>query len=190
MALKDFGGSPYAPPAPPPPVPVQRPAPAPVIKTNSKGNYAKPAAPPPSQAGPVVPSLDSYLNQDTGYQQQLRDFALSLNNFNADVTRRQGSLTTQYGLSQKALQDQREKDLLALQDDYGARGLQRSGLYGKAVGDYESEFGTRMTDLDRQQQDALAALNQESSQFNSTEQLKTQAAKEAAIRRRAESFGV
>src|SRR5437660_3195037 len=133
MPMKDFGGSPYpvAPAPPPPSVSVQRPrvtapAPKPRIVTNSQGSYVKPSAP----AAPSVPSMDVFLNQDSGYQQQLREFAKSLNDFNADVTRRRGSLDTQYGVSQKAMNDQSVIDLDALKQDYGARGMLRYGLYG------------------------------------------------------------
>lgn len=188
-SFKDSGGSrdPYVPPAPPVPPPVVS---KPKVTSNSKGNYVRPAAPPPVQQGPVIPSIDAYLNQDTGYQQQLRQFAQSLGDLNADVTRRRGSLETQYGLSQKALQDQRVLDLKNLEDDYGARGLLRSGLYGDAVGNYEKEFGQRNTDLTRQEENALAQLAQQQGQFTSSQQLQQQAAKEAAIRRRAEQYGV
>lgn len=178
--------NPYTPPQPPKPAVVTKKpaAPKPAVVTNSKGNYVKPAA------TPAMPDIGAYLNQDTGYQQQLREFAKALNDFNADVLRRRGSLDTQYGLSTKALGDQKLLDLDALKQDYGARGLLQSGLYGKAIGDYNTEWNQRMTDLDRQQQDALSSLTQEQNQFSTANQLKEQAAKEAAIRRRAEQYGV
>jgi len=113
-----------------------------------------------------------------------------MTDFNADVGRRRGSLTSQFGLSQKAMNDQKVRDLDALEEDYGSRGILRSGLYTDAVGDYESEFGNRMTDLQRQQTDALNQLNQEGSQFKSQNNLQRQSAREAAIRRRAEQYGV
>jgi hypothetical protein len=168
---------------------IRRAAPAP-IKANSKGNYARPAAPPQANPGPVVPSIDSYLGGDAGYQDQMRQFAQTLGNFNADATRRRGSLESSFGLSSKALEDQKVKDLLNMEADYGSRGMIHSGLYGNAVGDYNTEFGNRMSDLQRQQTDALGALQQEQGQFQSTQQLKEQAAREMAIRRRAEQFGV
>lgn len=158
------------------------------VKTNSRGNYARPAAPPVTGPGPV-PDINAYLNQDAGYQQQLREFAAALNDFGADATRRRGSLESEYGLSSKALQEQKVKDLDAIEQDYGARGLQRSGLYGKAVSDYETEYGQRVSDLSRRQNEALAALTAEQGSFSAQQKLKEQAAKEAAIRRRAEQYG-
>lgn len=178
-----------------PPAPTQRPkstAPhpaAPKISTNSSGNYARPAAPPPSGPGPV-PDINAFLNSDAGYQQQLRELAKALQDFGADYTRRKGNLESAYGTSTKALGDQRTLDLKALEDDFGARGLAHSGLYGDAVGKYETEYNNRVTDLANQQNQALAALLQEQQQYQSAQDLKTQAAKEQAIQRRAQQYGV
>lgn len=166
--------------------PPKMPAP---ISTNSRGQYARPIAPPVETAGPIS-SIESYLGGDTGYQQQLRDFAQTLSDFNADTTRRRGSLESEYGLSNKALNDQKTKDLSSLEEDYGSRGLLRSGLYGSAVGDYESEFSKRIADLARRQNEALGMLDQESTQFNSRQKAQEQAAREAAIGRRAGRYGV
>lgn len=172
------------------PRPTTRPTSRPTVKTNSSGNYARPASPPRAAPGPVAPSIETYLAGDTGFQQQSRDLAQALSNFLADVTRRRGSMEAEHGLSVKALQDQRVKDLDYIEDDYGARNLLKSGLYADAVGDYETEFGTRMSDMNRRQQEALGLLQQEEGQFKSAQQLKEQAAREMAIRRRAEQFGV
>lgn len=174
-------------------VPTQRPVaprpPTPKVSSNSRGNYARPVAPPTTQPGPVV-DINAYLNQDAGYQQQLREFSKAMQDFTADAGRRKGNLDSQFGTSTKALDDQRTLDLKAMEDDYGARGLLRSGLYGDAVGKYEGEYGNRRTELGNQQNQALSALLQEQGQFQSAADLKQQAAREDAIRRRAEQFGV
>ena len=172
---------------------VVRSAPRTSVSSRSSGRYSAPTSVPASSPGPiqpVVPDINTFLNQDSGYQQQLRDFTNALAQFNADVTRRKGILESDYGTSKKAMEDQKVKDLLSLQDDYGARGILRSGLYGKAVGDYNTEFGTRMTDLGNKQTQALDALTQESNRYKSQQDLQQQAAREEAIRRRAAQFGV
>lgn len=161
----------------------------PKISANASGNYARPVAPPTTQPGPVV-DINAYLNQDAGYQQQLREFAKAMQDFTGDVTRRRGDLGSNFDTSKKALGDQRELDLKGIEDDYGARGLIRSGLYADARGNYEKEYGNRVTDLSNQQNQALAALMGEEGQFKSAQDLKTQAAREDAIRRRAELMGV
>lgn len=162
---------------------------APSVTTNSSGQYVRPMAPPQATPGPVQ-DIGAYLGADSGYQDQLRQYALALNNFMADLTRRRGTLETDYGTSKKAMDDQRVKDLDLLEDDYGARGLLRSGLYAGAVGDYEKEFGERSSDLSRRQQEAMGALSQEEGNFKSQQQLKEQAAKEQAIARRAAQYGL
>jgi hypothetical protein len=173
-------------PAPTPPAPQYSPAP---VYPTSSGQYSYPVAPPANNPGPV-PDIGAFLGGDTGYQQQLRSLAQALSDFNADITRRRGSLESEYGLSKKALDDQRLLDLDHLEDDYGARGMITSGLYGKAVSDYEREFNQRATDLETRQKEALGLLEQESGKFKSQQELQTQAAREQAIRRRAEQFGL
>lgn len=159
------------------------------VTTTATGRYTRPSPPPVEGPGPV-PTIEAYLGGDVGYQDQIRQFGKALADFTADVTRRQGNLESQFGVSKKGLEDQRVKDLKTLEEDYGSRGLLRSGLYGTAVGDYETEYGTRVSDLSRQQQEALAALTQEQGQFTSQQQLQQELAKQEAIRRRAEKYGV
>lgn len=161
----------------------------PRITSTASGQYTKPRSVPSAGAG-AIPDINAFLGSDTSYQDQLRQFAQALSDMNADVTRRRGSLESNYNMSTKALADQRVKDLANIEADYGARGLLRSGLYAKAQGDYETEYGTRSSDLQRQENDALSQLQQELGQYQSQQQLQSQAAKEAAIRRRAEQYGI
>lgn len=164
----------------------------PPIRSNSSGRYSPPAAVPSgtSGGGGAVPDINAFLTGDPGYQQQLRQFMKSLNDYSADADRRKGILGQEHGLSKKALADQRLMDLEGIEEDFSSRGLQRSGLYGEAVGDYEKEYGTRVSDLDRRQQQALQQLIQERSQYHQQNLLQQQAAKEQALRRRAEQYGV
>jgi hypothetical protein len=161
----------------------------PSVRPGSSGKYSRPMAPPAESSG-AIPDINAFLSGDSGYQQQLREFAKALSDFTADVTRRRGSLTSDYTVSNKALNDQKMRDLKSLEEDYGSRGLLRSGLYGTAVGDYNKEFGERSSDLLRRQNEALASLTQEQGQFGSQLDLQKLAAREAAIRRRAEGYGV
>jgi hypothetical protein len=161
----------------------------PSIKSNSSGQYG--ATPPvPAQGAGNMGDINAYLGGESDYQDQLRQLAKALTDFQADAGRRQGTLESEYGLSKKALADQRGLDLQSLEDDYASRGMQRSGLYAGAVGDYEKEYGNRVSDLDRRQQQALQLLGQERSQYEQQNMLEQQAAREAAIRRRAEMYGV
>lgn len=159
-------------------------------RNNAINNRVGSVSPPPTTGPGPVPDINAFLGGDSGYQDQLKQFANALALFNADVGRRRGTLETDYASSNKAMNDQKVIDLDNLEADYGARGVLRSGLYGKAVGDYNTEFNTRSTDLLNKEKDALAGLDQEGSRFKSQQELQTQAAREAAIRRRAEQYGV
>lgn len=162
---------------------------APRVSASSSGRYSAPAPPPAARAG-GVPSIKNFLGRDTGYLQGNRQLAKSLADFLADVGRRRNQLTTEFGLSNKALQDQSVRDLEGIEEDYGSRGLLKSGLYTDAVGDYNTELNERIADLQRQQSQALTGLNTESSKFKSQQGLSRQALREAAIRRRAEQYGL
>lgn len=178
------------PPTPPPPPP---PPTTPNLISNSSGQYSSQSTPPSSFSNrPPGPPMDinAFLGADAGYQDQLRRLAQALSDFQADATRRRGNLETEFGLSQKALNDQKIIDLDLLKDDYGARGMLRSGLYADSVGDYEREFGERVADIGRKQAEALALLQQETGQFTTQQELAQQQARELALRRRAEQFGV
>jgi len=195
--MKPDGGKQPAKPNPKPTVfrPVAAPTPPsnfqPALTSNSSGQYSsRPTPPPPNNVPGPVPDINAFLGGDSGYQDQLRQLAKALTDFQADSFRRKGNLESEFGVSEKALRDQRGMDLDLLKDDYGARGLLRSGLYANAVGDYEKEFGERVADIGRRQTQALELLQQETGQFTSQQELAKQAAREAALRRRAEQFGV
>lgn len=159
------------------------------VKSNSTGQYG--ATPPVPAGGPGnMNDINSYLGGESDYQTQLKQLAKALGDFQADAGRRKGTLESEYGLSKKALGDQRLQDLEGIEEDYASRGMLKSGVYAGAVGDYETEYGQRLGDLDRRQQQALQLLGQEQSQYEQQNFLEQQAAREAAIRRRAEMYGV
>ncbi len=177
----------------PAPAPTQRAIQMPRLTANSGGQYSRtsrPAAPPSVQPGPVVTDPSAWLGTDTGYQGQLRDLQLALSNFNADATRRRGDIGTDYGTSQHALQDQKGLDLKSMESDWAGRGLLRSGLYATAVGDYNKEYDQRLAQLLSSRDRALSQLTQEQNSFRTQQGLDTQAAREAALRRRASTLGV
>jgi hypothetical protein len=160
------------------------------IKSTGTGSYGAASggtpAVPPTQPG----DINTYLGGDSDYQDQLRQLSKALSDFQADVGRRKGTLESEYGISKKALGDQRGKDLQDMEADYAGRGMLKSGLYAGSVGDYEKEYGNRVSDLDRQQQQALQLLMQEQSQYGSQNDLEQQRLREEAIRRRAEQYGM
>lgn len=188
-----MGGSAAPPPAPNGGRTVVRSAPRTTISSRS-GRYTSTGGTSsnvaPAAAVPAAPDLNTFLNQDSDYQNQLAQFANNLAQFMADATRRQGIIESDYGTSKKAMDDQKVIDLNNLEADYGSRGILRSGLYGKAVGDYNTEFNNRSTDLLNKEKQGLGALDQERSRYQTQNTLQQQQAREQAIRRRADQYGV
>lgn len=170
-------------------MPTQSRVPTPRITAGPSGRYSRPAPPPAVAPGPVNTDPNAWLGSDVGYQDQIRQLQLALSNFNADVTRRQGSVNTDYGTSERALQGQKVQDLEDMESDWAGRGLIRSGLYAGAVGDYNKEFGERLAELLSSKNKALSQLTQEQNQFKTQQALEQQAAREAALRRRASNLG-
>ena len=160
------------------------------ITTGPSGKYSRPAAPPAVAPGPMQTDPNAWLGADVGYQDLLRQLALASTNFNADFTRRQGDVNSQYDTSNKALHDQSVIDLKNLEADYAGRGLIRSGLYANAVGDYNKELDQRLAELLSGRDRTLAQLTQEQQQFQTQQQLDQQRAREDALRRRASGLGV
>lgn len=183
----------YSPPTAPPPTSTNPP------NVTAGGNYSRPSPPPDSSSGPIQqvappspppPSIGDFLAGDTGYQQQIRELNNSLQQMKSDITRRKGDIKSNYQDSQRALSDQRDDDLHDIEEDYGSRGLYRSGLYGKAVGDYEDEFNERKSNLKSKKGQALGDLSSEMQKFKSQQGLKKQKAKQQAVQRRAEKFNL
>lgn len=171
---------------PPPTAPVQSAIPR--VSTGPTGSYsARPVAPMAVNPGPI--DINSWLGTDTDYQNNIRNLQLALSNFNSDVTRRQGLVGTDFATNEHALEAQKVQDLKNLEADWAGRGLLRSGLYADAVGNYNTEWDQRASDLASSRDNALAQLLQEQQAFSTQQSLDTQAAREAAIRRRAASLG-
>lgn len=171
---------------PPPAAPVQSAVPR--VSTGPTGSYsARPVAPMQVNPGPI--DVNAWLGTDTDYQNNIRNLQLALSNFNADVTRRQGLVGTDFATNEHALEAQKVQDLKNLEADWAGRGLLRSGLYADAVGNYNTEWDQRASDLASSRDNALAQLLQEQQAFSTQQALDTQAAREAAIRRRAASLG-
>lgn len=173
------------------------PPPAPLGAT-STGRYSAPAPPPSQGAGQVAsikappkpPGIGSFLAKDSGYQRQVAQLRQGLKGFEADYWRRRGDVRGESKTSTRALGQQRTQDLENIEADFAARGLQRSGLYGEAVGDYEKEYGERVSDLERRLKQALSQLGGERTQYRSKYKLSKQEAREAAAERRAAKYGL
>lgn len=93
------------------------------------------------------------------------------------------------GLYQRELREQRTKDTSDISSDYAARGLIHSGLYAKKRGDYETEFGKQLAEINRQRSKQYSDISSERTAFQREQELQRENARLEAIRRRAAKTG-
>lgn len=101
---------------------------------------------------------------------------------------KKGSNPTE-GLYMSELRNQRGKDLSDIADDYAARGIMRSGLYAKKLGDYNTEFGKQLDELYRQRSKQYGDIAADRRSFDEENSLQRENARLDAIRRRAALTG-
>lgn len=137
-----------------------------------------------------VSDLNKYLAGDVTYQQQLADFQRSLAEYTGQYNRQTQITNRDYGESNRALQRQGMQDRTDQQNDFAGRGVLRSGVFAKALGDYNTDFNQRVKALNSGKVDKLADLSSQKTNFNRQLSLEKNNSKQDAIRRRAQKLGI
>lgn len=166
--------------------PVRKPKPAnkKVTPPKKKTTTKKPKAKAKSS------KTDKYLAGDTTYQRQISDFNRSKADYEANYKRQSGILNRDYTESQRALNRQGTQDRLDQQNDFAGRGILHSGVFAKALGDYNTEFNARMKSLLSGRTDQLGDLSAQRKSFLSQLAIEQANAREDALRRRAAKLGI
>jgi hypothetical protein len=173
--------------ATPPPPPAPKPKTTPVTPSNGK-KTSRPAAEKPK---PKKPSATAkYLAGDTTYQQQLADYNKSKADYTANYNRQSGIVNRDYAESTRSLNRQGAQDRLDQQNDFAGRGILHSGVFAKALGDYNTDFNARMASLANGKTDQLGDLAAQRKSFLEQLQIEMNNAKQDAIRRRAAQLGI
>lgn len=133
---------------------------------------------------------DKYLAGDTTYQQQLADYNRSKAEYNANYNRQSGIVNRDYAQSQRSLNRQGAQDRMDQQNDFAGRGILHSGVFAQALGNYNTDFNSRVKALTTGKSDQLGDLQQQRNSFLRQLQLESDAAKQDAIRRRAAKLGI
>jgi murein DD-endopeptidase MepM/ murein hydrolase activator NlpD len=157
------------------------------IPTAKKPTVKAPAKAP---AKPQVSELDKWLAGDTTYQQQLAEFNRSKAEYEAQNTRQTGITNRDYAESQRNLDLQGERDRANQQEDFAGRGILRSGVFAKSLGDYNTDFNQRLKALTTGKSDVIGDLQAQKTNFMRQLELEQNAAKQDAIRRRAQKLGI
>jgi hypothetical protein len=149
----------------------------------SAAKKKKPAAKKPS-------ALDKYLAGDDTYQQQLANYNKEKSDYTSQYNRQKQIVGRDYSTTQRQMNKQAVDDRTQQANDFAGRGVLHSGVYAKALGDFNSDFNTKMTNLTQGKTDQLGDLSTDSTNFMRQIALELQAAKQDAIRRRAAKLGL
>lgn len=159
--------------------------------TSVKTSTAKPAAKKPAPTKAKPPSATAkYLAGDTTYQQQLADYNKSKADYNSNYNRQSGIVNRDYANSTRDLNRQGAQDRLDQQNDFAGRGILHSGVFAKALGDYNTSFNSKMQALNSGRTDQLGDLTAQRNSFLQQLQIEQNNAREDALRRRAAKLGI
>jgi hypothetical protein len=131
-----------------------------------------------------------YLAGDTTYTGQINDYNKQKADYQSNYTRQSGIVNRDYAESQRALNRQGTQERMDQQNDFAGRGILRSGVFAKALGDYNTDFNARVKALTTGKTDQLGDLSAQKTSFLRQLQLEMNNAREDAIRRRAAKLGI
>jgi hypothetical protein len=152
--------------------------------------YSAPRSVPQNNPGKVEPvqkpmSLTDWLKKDSEYQNQLRQFGKTWNDFLADVSVRKGRAGQDLMTGKDQMATQRTRDLGTMKDDFAGRGMLQSSAYGDTLGKYETDYQTNLMNLTNQNARILQDIATEQSNFKRSQDQAKEQAKQDAARRRA-----
>lgn len=150
--------------------------------SNASGTIAKAPAPKMSQG--------QFLAQDTTYKGQQAAYKKAIDDYLAQYAAEQQKYNTEYGAAVDKLGLEREEGAVNLKDDFAGRGLLQSGVYADALTDFNTQYDTRMSDMERAKQNYLNDLLTGKNNFQEEQKLLQEKAKQDAINRYMASVGI
>lgn len=151
---------------------------SPIDKAKGLGKPKKPSA------------LDKYLAGDTTYQQQLADLNREQSAYQSNITRQNQVTNRDFNSTQRQMNTQAGVDRTNQQYDFAGRGILHSGVFAKALGDYNTDFQIKLNNLIQGKTDTLNQSSADLSDFLRQVALQKNAAKQDAIRRRQQQLGI
>lgn len=134
--------------------------------------------------------LEKWLAGDTTYQQQLAQYNKTKSDYNTQYNRQRGNTERDYAETERGLNRQGMQDRLDQQNDFAGRGIMHSGVFAKALGDYNTDFNTKLKNLLTGRQDKLDELDMGNTNFLRQLQMEQDNARQDALRRRAAKLGI
>jgi len=135
-------------------------------------------------------AANKWLAGDTTYQQQLSNYKKSKSDYESQYKRQTGIVNRDYAESQRAMNRQGTQDRTDQKNDFAGRGILRSGVFAKALGDYNTEFNAKLKNLLTGKSDKLGDLGMQRTNFLRQLKLEQDAARQDALRRRSAKLGI
>lgn len=156
------------------------------------GQPAKNIKGPDKPKAPAKPqtALDKYLAGDTTYQQQINEFNQEENAYRQHQQQQDQITNRDFNTTQRSMNRQAGVDRQNQQYDFAGRGILHSGVFAKALGDYNTDFQTKMNNLIQGKNDTLGQSQSDLNDFLRSLALQRTSAKQDAIRRRQASLGL
>lgn len=178
----------------PPPRPNNNPPePVPPGTTQGSGSYLYPNYDPSKPGGVKKPGTATAATkttptwQDADYNAQAAAIQRALDLYKAQMGVANTRAGTQFAQSDRDMDQQKVRDHSDMENDFAARGVVNSGVYGTSVNDYDQEWNHQKETLSQQYKDALQDINmQYQSYLNSVTDQKEQARLDA-VRRAAQA---
>lgn len=131
-----------------------------------------------------------WLAGDTTYQQQLANYNKSKGDYQSQYKRQLGITNRDYAETTRAMNRQGVTDRSDQQNDFAGRGILKSGVFAKALGDYNTDFNAKMKNMATGQSDKVGDLSMQRTNFLRQLKLESDAARQDALRRRAAKLGI
>ncbi|MFF5977035.1 hypothetical protein ACFY7C_36645 [Streptomyces sp. NPDC012769] len=135
-------------------------------------------------------AVDKWLAGDTTFQQQLANYLKSQRDYDSQYNRQRGIVDRDYNETTRSMNRQAAQDRDDQQNDFAGRGILHSGIFAKALGNYNTEFNAKMKNLATGKTDKLGDLSLQRTNFLRQLQLERDAARQDALRRRAAKLGL
>lgn len=159
------------------------------LKTNpytagaAKIAAVKKAAPKPQSA------LDKWLAGDTDYAQQVAEFNQQKQAYQQNYNDSINQTNQNYNATKRGMDTQATQDKQNQQYDFAGRGVLQSGVYAQALDQYNTTFNQNENNLLQGKTQQLGSDQDQLNSFLRELTLQQNAAKQDAIRRRAQSLG-
>lgn len=141
-------------------------------------------------APPAPPSVDEWLAGDTAYLSTTDALQKALADYQARMNQQKGQYQTEFDTNLGNLNTSREAAIADLTDDFAARGLMNSGLFANSRAELMSDYDARQAALEQGRSNFLADLEAAFADFQSEQELTKTKARQDALARRAQRYGL